>query len=165
MTDLATPPDRGAEGLPVGSSQRLGGVRVRRRRLRDALVDVEDAVASAAATAPGWRKTVATALEDLRAALEDHVRRNEEAGGLFDEILTHAPRLRARVDRLRAEHVALIAETEALLERCGHADLEDGEIAVVRERVLDLLTQASRHRQRGADLIYEAYEVDIAAGD
>lgn len=165
MTDLATPPDRDADGLPARPSQRLGGVRVRRQRLRDALVDVEDAVASAATTAPGWRKTVAAALEDLRTALEDHVRRNEEPGGLFDEILAHAPRLRPKVDRIRAEHIVLIEETEALLERCRRADLDDDETAVVRERVLDLLTEASRHRQRGADLIYEAYEVDIAAGD
>ena len=33
----------------------------------------------------------------------------------------------------------------------------------VRNQALDLMTALMRHRQRGADLIYEAYQVDIGA--
>ena len=35
----------------------------------------------------------------------------------------------------------------------------------VREEALGLLQAIARHRQRGADLIYEAYSVDIEGGD
>jgi hypothetical protein len=30
---------------------------------------------------------------------------------------------------------------------------------------MELLKRLARHRQRGADLLYEAYQVDISAGD
>ena len=50
---------------------------------------------------------------------------------------------------------------EATARRC--ADVE--QVKDVREEALGLLQAIARHRQRGADLIYEAYSVDIEAGD
>ena len=39
------------------------------------------------------------------------------------------------------------------------------DVADLRERGTDLLARLSRHRQRGADLIFEAYDTDIGGGD
>ncbi|HYU67411.1 MAG TPA: hypothetical protein VEK09_11695 [Jatrophihabitantaceae bacterium] len=34
-------------------------------------------------------------------------------------------------------------------------------VAQLRTRGIDLLTRLDKHRQRGADLVFEAYETDI----
>jgi hypothetical protein len=43
----------------------------------------------------------------------------------------------------------------------------DGKASVtqVRRRVIALLGRLAIHRQRGSDLVYEAYNVDITAAD
>ena len=37
-------------------------------------------------------------------------------------------------------------------------------VEAIRESLVDVLRSISRHRQRGADLVYEAYHVDIGGG-
>jgi hypothetical protein len=37
-------------------------------------------------------------------------------------------------------------------------------VDAIRAEVLELLLAVSRHRQRGADLVYEGYNVDIGGG-
>ena len=59
--------------------------------------------------------------------------------------------------KLAAEIAGLVADSEAPV---GEDDIDD-----LRERATELLGHIVRHRQRGADLIYEAYETDIGGGD
>lgn len=40
-----------------------------------------------------------------------------------------------------------------------------GGVGAAREAALDLLGLLSRHRHRGADFVYDAYDFDIGGGD
>jgi hypothetical protein len=104
---------------------------------------------------------VMACLEDLRSALQRHVVETEADGGLLNQILTDAPRLANAVYRLRQDHVELSDAVAALLIRPAPGN---GDSAAIRDAGLSLLGQLARHRQRGADLLYEAYNVDVGGG-
>lgn len=141
------------------------------RRTRDevheAMVGLEQAVASAATGRTGpWASEVLTQLEELRRGVIDHVDATEGRTGLFAEVLETAPRLRHAVDRLRSEHAGIvrtISDVEHTL--TGVVGGGDEIVADVRDEVLALLGLLTRHRQHGADLVWEAYEVDVGPAD
>jgi hypothetical protein len=131
------------------------------RRHRAALLRSIQAYEQALATPagePGWREKVSTKLHALRGAFAEHIVVTEGADGLYAELLDHAPRLCRRVHRLIREHAAL---THAMTGLQRRIDLVDPTIEEVRRWSGDLLRELSRHRQRGADLVYEAYATDI----
>lgn len=140
----------------------LGEVRQRREALLDALAGVEAALAAPAFDVR-WRDGVGDALSSLHTTLEQHAAATEAPDGFLNQVRDDAPRLSNQVNRLAAEHAALIADSERLLDRLARAPSAQvmEEIADVREQAIDLLAAIVRHRQRGADLIYEAYNVDV----
>ncbi len=145
--------------------ERMREVRDRRERLRGALIDLEQALSGAAGRSYAWGDRVSTAAKEFHAALEDHVVMTERDGGLFSQVLLESPRLESAVKRLRKEHEDMLERATKLLERC-QGDLPEAEdVEGLRDDGTDLLRLAARHRQRGADLLYSAYEVDIAASD
>lgn len=154
----------GAE--PAGTAtDRVERARTRRHSLGDAMTDMEMALASPAA-AEGWFDTVAEALDELREALQDHVNVTEGKDGLLEEVLEVAPRLEGEIDLIRAEHEEMLDTLErADLTLKGIFELSSLDPEPVRRRVMTLLGRLSLHRQRGADLVYEAYNVDIATAD
>lgn len=115
----------------------------------------EQALASPAAD-PRWRELVEERLGSLREAFGEHIVLTEGPNGLYAEILEHAPRLARRVEMLIRDHGVLLAAIDFLAQRLPVSDPER-----LRRRASDLLRQLSRHRQRGADLVYEAYATDI----
>jgi hypothetical protein len=93
-----------------------------------------------------------------------HVEVTEGPAGLHEAILDGDLRLANAVDALRLEHIE-IAELIADLVSDTEAPVTPGDVETVRDRGTLLLSRLARHRQRGADLIYEAYETDIGGGD
>ena len=81
----------------------------------------------------------------------------------LERVLSEHPRLQRKIDQMKVDHERLEKEVDAL--RLAVSLVDDGEVAdeapAVRNRAIELLGQLTRHRQRGADLIYEAYHVDI----
>lgn len=150
---------------PVDDENRaraLDEARVRRVRLRGAMDDLEAALAAPAARrVADWWAAVMACLQGLRTALLHHVVETEADEGLLTQILTEVPRLASAVDRLRQDHVELSDAVEALLVRPVP---RNGDSAVIRDAGLRLLGQLARHRQRGADLLYEAYSIDVGGG-
>jgi hypothetical protein len=140
----------------------LGRVRARRVRLEEAADDLERSVTGAVADEVAWRAQVAAALDDAQAALEDHITEVESPDGLYVDIMARTPRLAHAIERLRAEHVSMATAIGALRERVGGDALD---VDAVREDVVDLLADISRHRHRGADLIWNSYDLDIGQGD
>lgn len=138
----------------------LEQVRAHRAELRDAVRRVEDAVSSPIAQGAAWRTRVAVALTELSRDFEDHIHLTERPGGLYDSARSAAPRLAATAERLVGEHVGLHhAIAECLGAFTDGPDAAD--LAPMREKATALVGQLVRHRQRGGDLVYEAYDVDI----
>jgi hypothetical protein len=109
-----------------------------------------------------WTANVVTALADVEAKIVEHVESTERPDGLLDEIVEIAPRLGHKVQLLRDEHPAMHADTVALRERLTTAPAtDDGGVADARDEIQRLLGLLHKHRQRGADLLWEAYNFDI----
>ena len=152
----------------VGNEKKVReGARRRRRPLRDAASALELAAAAPAGTGPKWCHRVHIGVKRVSGALEGHVVEVEGPSGLWNDIRVDAPRLIPMMETLKVEHDTLRKVVAQLLEdltRITDKASKD-EIAAVREKVVLLLGRITRHRQKGADLVYEAYMVDIEASD
>ena len=138
-----------------------------RERLRDALIAFEDALSSAGPRrAAAWAEGVVQCILRVEAEFHSHVDFTEQEDGLYDDILEAAPRLAHRVDQLRQEHNEITIALSDCLTRVelvpntAHADW----VSARREECNALLGRLVRHRQRGADLVYEAYS-EVGEGD
>jgi hypothetical protein len=135
-------------------------VRAHRAELRDSVAAVDEALASPIARGGAWRERVRAALAELSHDFRDHIDLTEGPGGVYDGARRSAPRLDAAVNRLIEEHVRYTEAVGAYL-----AVLEHGgtiaDLPAFREEVTTLMGQLVRHRQKGADLVWEAYDVDL----
>jgi hypothetical protein len=135
-------------------------LRQRRAELRGSISALEHALASPATGGPGrWGERVHVALVELSADLSEHVRITEGPDGLYQELMKSAPRLSGAVSRLTREHTAVRDQIDRLLEYVDQPEAVDTTRA--RELGTELIGTLVRHRQRGSDLVYEAYEVDL----
>jgi UDP-N-acetylglucosamine enolpyruvyl transferase len=149
----------------VSTRVELSAVRVRRAELRETMNLIEAALAAPArGRAVVWGEAVHASLVMLADDFGAHVEVTEGPGGLHHAILTGDLRLANAVMALTDEH-AQIAEVIASLVADSAAPVGETDVDDLRERATDLLGHLVRHRQRGADLIYEAYETDIGGGD
>lgn len=152
-------------GEGTESTERVEKARSRRHSLVEAMSDLEGVVASPAA-AKGWYESVSAALDELQLALEEHIVVTEGPDGLLAEILDFAPRFATEIALINAEHEGLAeALDRAILTLEGAVEISADDPDPVRRRVMTVLGRLSLHRQRGADLVYDAYNVDIATGD
>ncbi len=148
----------------VAPSDPLEAMRKRRAGMRAAMVAVESA-----ATAPvegridAWADGVRSALSDLRDVVDHHIFATEAPDGFLDEIVEHEPRLANQAHRLREEHGEMVDAISAAAARLrARPSVDSIEWAeALRDRLLALLALLTRHRHRGADLVYEAFDVDI----
>jgi hypothetical protein len=111
-----------------------------------------------------WGEAVHASLVVLADDFSAHVEVTEGPGGLHQAILSGDLRLANAVDALTAEH-ATIAEEIAGLVADSAPPVTPDDVDGLRERANRLLGHLIRHRQQGADLIYEAFETDIGGGD
>ncbi|HLN76344.1 MAG TPA: hemerythrin domain-containing protein [Nocardioidaceae bacterium] len=139
----------------------LGSLRRRRAELRDSMNALEQALAGPAAGDPRrWAERVHVALVELSADFREHIEITEGEHGLYQELRETAPRLSDAVARLASEHAEiskLIDEAMASV-TAGEPEQDPGR---VRDLGTTLLMRLVRHRQRGSDLVYDAYEFDI----
>lgn len=143
----------------------LSQARERRHGVRSAMSELERALAAPSSTrVDEWATIVRRQVERLQAAFERHVANAEADGGLFADVIDHAPRLVNRVDKLRRDHDALTAELAALTRWFDGAMATDT-IAAVRKEGIELLAHFAHHRYLGSELVHEAFNVDIEAAD
>ena len=109
-----------------------------------------------------WSENLGEQLQLLSSALEQHVLTTESSEGLLANIVDAVPRLKHRVDIALDDHVQLHRQLQTALDSLS---TERWKVDELREQVTDLLRGLTTHRQLGADLVYEAYSVDIEAGD
>jgi hypothetical protein len=146
----------------------LEQARLRRKTLHDALVHLEEAISSpAAGRIPDWTASVLKEAIEVRDAFDQHVVVTERPDGLYDEIFERAPRLAGNVQRLRDEHPEIAAAVSQAVQRLEQVEI--GSIAWplddARDDLQRLIGTVIKHRQKGADLVWEAYNVDIGGLD
>jgi hypothetical protein len=143
----------------------LGEVRRRRERLLGATLALEDALsAPAGGRTAEWTALVAERADLLRRALVEHIDLTEDDDGLFEDVVDRAPRLQHAIDALRHDHDTLLQDLDAARANLTATPTAET-VDAARVSLHDVITLVFRHRSRGADLLYEAYSVDISVGD
>jgi hypothetical protein len=154
-----------AEQIQANNRVQLDAVRVRRDRFYDAILAVERAMAAPAGDdAKRWATTLSAHVDSLREVLSDHVSGTEGDDGLFEQMREDAPQLLPALERLRDEHDPLIEGTQVLSDALPNVSDDDG-VDLVRVHALDLLRRLLEHRHRGAELLYDAYAIDVSPAD
>jgi hypothetical protein len=146
---------------PVAPEQAsLEALRRQRADLRESMSAVEMALAGPARAGDArWTERVNVALVELSADFREHVAFTEGREGLYVDILTTAPRLSGAVAHLTEEHGEIKDQLDELLTLTSAGQQESADR--LRGRGTALLGALVSHRQRGADLVYEAYELDL----
>ena len=159
----------------VGGSTR--GDRARRDRRRAlatrracarAMSELEHALAAPAPhRVDEWRRGVRDSLTSLHDVWTRHIVETEAPGAFLDELVDEAPRLSTPAARLRREHneiLGVINRAEKALDQVLLDDDHDQFVDTLRADLTEMLCALAHHRQRGADLIFAAYDVDIGGG-
>jgi hypothetical protein len=143
----------------------MDAVLLRRAELRETLSYLEHCLAApASGRAVVWGEAVHDALTTVAADFAAHVEVTEGPGGLHEAILAGDLRLANAVTDLTAEHASIAGEVAQLVADSAPPVVES-DVDALRDRGVRLLGELSRHRQRGADLIYEAFQADIGGAD
>ena len=146
----------------------IEGVRARRAGLRAAMSELEQALAAPAPhRVDEWRRGVSDALTYLHEVWTRHIVETEAPGAFLDELVEESPRLSTPAARLRREHNEILGVINRAEKTLDHVLLEndhDQFVEVLRAELTEMLCALLHHRQRGADLIFAAYDVDIGGG-
>ena len=141
----------------------LDAARRYRAELRESISALEQALA---APTPGrgeaWCERVHVALVELSADLRAHVEITVGPDGMYSAVLASAPRLSHAVTQISTEQKLA---TRGLNDLIGIAGAPGISVDRVRALGTVLLGRLIRLRQRGADLVYEAYHSDIGGED
>lgn len=141
-------------------------IRTRREELRLRMVDVEDAAARPGAHDPdAWWKGLHEHVRELADAWDHHVAATERPDGFLDEVVAHAPQLARRRAELERDHVEIAAALREVLDHEGPGGDGAAWVDGMREHLLALLGALVRHRHKGAEFTYDAYNVDLSSGD
>lgn len=151
----------GTHALPPPQHEAEEGVRHRREKLHGAMVDLEEALAGPKDDEDRWLGALRTAVERVHTTLEEHIVEAEGPDGLIPQILHDSPWLAPRAQGLVRDHVELLAASRELAAACDVTP----EPELLREHAIELVAQIARHRHRSADVLYDAYELDLSAGD
>jgi hypothetical protein len=149
------------ESSPGSDRELLEELRRHRAELRESMGALEDALASPA-TSDGarWTQRVEAALAEVAGDFRAHVDITEGPKGLHVELLEASPRLAGAVGALTRDHLLIGGRIDDLLTRVAGPETT-APADEVRTAATALLGRLVRHRQRGADLVFEAYEFDI----
>jgi hypothetical protein len=170
-----TTKDGGAQIEPgvESEAEHLSELRRRRAELLESINSLEQALAAPVPSGPiQWVQNVSAALLELSGDFRDHVELTEGPSGLYARVNRTSPRLSHQVLRLTQDHKTLTELISDLLTLVGKAagsfargDSMRADVDEVRDRGTALIAALVRHRQRGSDLMYEGYTVDIGGQD
>ena len=97
---------------------------------------------------------------ELSGDFREHIDITKGPNGLYRDLFKTSPRLSDAVANLTREHALIWGQVDSLLARVTTPDaIED--VDRVRDLGTALLGSLVRHRLRGSDLVFEAYEFDV----
>lgn len=145
-------------------TNRVESARERRRALKDTM-EALVAAASAPTGTVGWLEQVSKSIEEISHALDRHVDLVEGEEGLLAEITDMSPHLQPVIDQMRADHKDLQGRVDSAKLAVKQARSGANGFAELRREIRELVSALADHRERGADLVYDAYNIDITAAD
>jgi hypothetical protein len=149
------------EPVVVSAAQVRETLRRRRAELHEAMSAVEQALAAPARDGvDAWAERVHVALIELSADLRQHIDVTEGQYGLYRGVLATAPRLANAAAELTDEHAEISQLVDSLLGGVSGPNAPQ-DMDRIRGLGMELLERLALHRQRGSDLVHEAYEADI----
>ena len=156
-----------ARTLDTAQQEAIATNRADRKRSLDALHVLEFCAATAA---PGretyWLARVHAALEALEDALGEQEQNSAVSDSTLSDIEQEEPRLRNRAMQLRRRHRDLQLHVGELRSQLDDPTASESIDFTDTRRRLERLAAELRYQQaREADLVYEAYAVDLGAGD
>lgn len=135
-----------------------GAIVRRRKDIYDAMLRLEGSLARPSRL-DDWRQEVAAALKGVEETLRRHVAEIESSRGLFAEVLDRSPRMSSTVEGLRDEHSRLAGLTETALATARSEGA--GDPSQLRVQAMDVIDLLVTHRQTGAEMLFDAYNVDL----
>ena len=139
----------------------LEELRRHRAQLRESMSALEDALAApATADQARWAQRVHVALVELSGDFREHIDLTEGPNGLYRDLFKTSPRLSDAIAGLTREHAQISGQVDSLVAHATAPDVNE-DVDRVRELGTGLLGRLVRHRQRGSDLVFEAYQFDI----
>ena len=120
---------------------------------------------------PDWMPAEIDQLATLLGKLRDQLAMHfslEEAFGYFEDAIESAPHLSRRAEDLRAQHATLYAILCRLAERCErllHDKPVDDVLAALAADYRHFAAGFADHESQESELIVEAFNSDIGAGD
>jgi hypothetical protein len=149
------------DALSVDMKRASAVSQVDRDRMLEAMHALEEATGRAAlAQSDVWTQAVRTALDRLESAFAEQRASYEDPMGLMAEIASDDPRLRTWVRQLLHRWTELEATAQSLRQTLDSSP-DAYSIHEVRERVRWLMGSVRHHREREADLVFDALEVDL----
>ncbi len=123
----------------------------------------------AGSPAPGrkvqWLGQVLHALDVLEEMLATQYENSADPDSILSDIQRDQPRLHNRVVQLRRDSRHLHEAVSRLHTQLETTPPDDINFVDVRQRLDRVATELRYHRAKEADLIYEAFNVDLGAGD
>ena len=147
---------------PASLGHGVEAARRHRAELRESISALEQALAAPAARGPdAWCERVHAALVELSADLREHVDMTVGPDGLYSGVVANTPRLSHAVAQLSSDQAQTVRFLESFLSSLDSPGAGGVPPERVRQLGAVLLGRLIRLRQRGADLVYEAYATDI----
>lgn len=145
-------------------SQAVATSRSDRARSLDSLHDVEQRASAAGPRRPDeWRHDLLLSLDALADSLHEQHATSAGDSGLLSHVVDESPHLEPSVAELRERQSALGDRIDALRSQLSdHA--RDVDVGVVRREVAAITSEMRELRAWEADVVYEAYSVDLGVG-
>jgi hypothetical protein len=135
-----------------------------RARSLDSLHDVERRASAAGPRRPDeWRHDLLKALDGLGDSLHEQFATSAGANSLLSSVVEESPHLESSVSELRRRQVALGDRIDELRRELGD-HVRDVDVGGVRHEVAQITAEIRELRAWEADLVYEAYSVDLGVG-
>ncbi|RLB47521.1 MAG: hypothetical protein DRJ42_25235 [Deltaproteobacteria bacterium] len=129
------------------------------RHVRASLEDLEKHIGQETADEGPWRDHLKGLLSDFEERLKKHFKFEEE-GGLFEQLKEEAPRLANRVDKIFADHPAILAQLQKL--SGGLSTGPSGmSMSVLIEETSKLITHVREHEAEENDIMMGALWDDV----
>lgn len=147
-----------------GQRQAVATSRSNRARSLDSLHEVEQRASAAGPNRPDeWRHDLLLSLDGLADSLHEQIATSAGESSLLSQIVDEAPHLEATIADLRERQTALADQIDDLRSQLGH-HFRDIDVGEVRAQVAAITAEMRELRAWEADVVYEAYSVDLGVG-